>query len=389
MKAAQRQICGLIVVLLFACCVSGLGAKDDPPWRAGSLALSHDGRHLAVLYLLEYEGERHTEYDLEIWLYDLEQHLTPPRFVEFSVSGGTDIQFSPDNKLLAIGNYHQLQVFDVASLKPLLKLTNFESETRADFRWIYFSPDSEYIMAFTDWWARDHDMHVWKIRTGEKASRVDARRGQQWIERPWLSPDWNQFFRWREDGDEAGTIYAFDPETGRGPIQAVLDVGGNGGAAFSPDSALFAISTRYGEVQVFETETWNLKNSEELLESTCDEYLSFAFSHRGSLLATTCVRDDRLVVWDFELGEVLLQVRCFGSAPQFTPDDSHVVVSTRFSGIQVWNVSESFELTVFPGRFPLLHPDGELMIAIGPDGYVWIWNIRLERLQLILPKFAG
>ena len=29
------------------------------------------------------------------------------------------------------------------------------------------------------------------------------------------------------------------------------------------------------------------------------------------------------------------------------------------------------------------------MITIGPDGYVWMWNISLERLQLILPKYAG
>ena len=59
-------------------------------------------------------------------------------------------------------------------------------------------------------------MHVWKIKTGEKVSRVDARRGQQWIERPWLSPDWTQFFLLaREDGDrKSGTIYAFDPEQG-------------------------------------------------------------------------------------------------------------------------------------------------------------------------------
>ena len=31
----------------------------------------------------------------------------------------------------------------------------------------------------------------------------------------------------------------------------------------------------------------------------------------------------------------------------------------------------------------------KLIITIGPDGYVWIWNITLERLQLILPTVRG
>ena len=207
----RARVAGFVIALLIFWGSIGLQADDDSSWSAGKLALSHDGRLLAVQYRLAYEGERFTEYEIEIWLYDLEQPLKPPHFVAIGLSGGDDIKFSPDSKLLAIGNYYNLKVYDVATLEPMLELTNSKPDTPADYRWIYFSPDSKYIMAFTDWWARDLDMHVWKIDTGEQVARVDADRGQQWIERPWLSPDWRHFFRWHAGQDRKSIIYAFDP----------------------------------------------------------------------------------------------------------------------------------------------------------------------------------
>ena len=117
--------------------------------------------------------------------------------------------------------------------------------------------------------------------------------------------------------------------------------------------------------------------------------MSFRFSQGRPLLALTCRDDERLAVWDYASGEVIFEVRTLASAPKFTRDETRLVVNARRAGIQIWTLDDSRETTVYPGGRALLHPDGETMITIGPDGYVWIWNINLERLQLILPKYAG
>ena len=171
------RVAGFVALLCIACSGNWAIADDNQTWYAGNLALSNDGRHLAVVYVLEYDGEGFREYDIELWLYDLEQPLTPPRFVLQGHAGGEEIEFSPDSTLLAIGSYLELRVYDVATLAPVLELTNSKAETPADFRWIYFSPDSQYIMAFTDWWARDLDMHVWKIDTGDASVARRCRAG--------------------------------------------------------------------------------------------------------------------------------------------------------------------------------------------------------------------
>ena len=388
MNVMRRTALAIALLFLFPCFIGLLQAQEKPR-RASGQVLSDDGRYLAVQYTIGFPGENPNEHEHKIWLYDLEQPLKPPYLLQDGEIGGNGIVFSPDNALIAVGSYHGLSIYDMESKQSLLELENTVRDAWVDFRWIYFSPDSAYLMAFSDWWTRDHDMHIWQVATGQLVIVVDALRPQQWIERPWLSPNWKHFFRWHDDGDKAGTIYAFDPETGLGQVVAAIDTYGNGGAKFSPDSSLFAISTTDGEVQLYETETWTLKNSKQLLEFACDEYLSFSFSHSKSLLALTCPLDNKLSVWDYETGDLVFEVKTRGSGPRFSVDDSHLVVDTQFSGVHVWNIEQDFALTVYPGIYSRLHPNREIMISIGPDGYVWIWNIELEQLQFILPMFAG
>ena len=64
---------------------------------------------------LNTRANSHTEYDLEIWLYDLEQPLHRLDLWSLAYLAARSSNSVPDDKLLAIGNYHQLQVFDVAS----------------------------------------------------------------------------------------------------------------------------------------------------------------------------------------------------------------------------------------------------------------------------------
>ncbi len=73
-----------------------------------------------------------------------------------------------------------------------------------------------------------------------------------------------------------------------------------------------------------------------------------------------------------------------------TPDDGVLVAGllgrvSEYSEIIVWDAKDNFEMSVYPGTNPQVHPNGELMATTGPDGRVWIWNIKSKPLLAILP----
>ena len=53
--------------------------------------------------------------------------------------------------------------------------------------------------------------------------------------------------------------------------------------------------------------------------------------------------------------------------------------------ITAWDADNAFEMTIYPGLAPQLHPNGELMATISPDQRVALWNIKSKGLLMILP----
>ena len=65
-------------------------------------------------------------------------------------------------------------------------------------------------------------------------------------------------------------------------------------------------------------------------------------------------------------------------------DGSYLAVSENLE-IAVWNIKSNFEIAEYPGWVAAIHPNGELMVSIGPDGRLWIWNLQIETVLVILP----
>lgn len=388
-----NRISTIAALLLCLVCLQSfysLQAQEDTPRKAWFSTMSIDGRFLAVIY-----GE--DTYDIPgvksgVWIYDLEDLQSLPQYLKEIGDAGGHMEFSPNSKYFAYGTYDWLKIFDTEDMELILDLSSETTPIRSDFGLISFSPDSNYIMSFSDWWTMEHEMSIWRIHSGQRLHVIAAPRRQQWIRYFWLSPDWKYFLDWSDSDSELITIYEFDTEVGIGQPLGSIPKLNYDGTAFSPDSSLFASATLEGVVHVYDTGTWTRTHSAPLYEGACGQYaIRMAFDYKNSSLAAFCGVDRVLSVWDLESNDIVFSADNGVGPPEFTVNGAFLVSGRPFSGvperfdIMVWNQEQDHELARYPGQNPLLHPNSELMATIGPDSRVWIWNIKSKDLLVILP----
>ncbi len=351
--------------------------------------MSENGRYLAIQ-----SGVKGTEYPNaahEIWVYDLENLLLPPRFLGGGIASSARMIFSPNNRYLAVASLPELAIFDIEEGLSILDLQRTSTEPPTDFGRTSFSPDSNYVMTFSDWWFRDSKMSIWNIHTGQQIHAIDAQRGRERVYYTWLSPDWSQLARWSGPSDNAH-IYEFDIENGLGQSLANLTEHGRTGA-FSPDGTLFAVVTAdlfmTGKVKVlvYETDTWALKTSKLTSEPDCGARNRLRFSYNNSLLLLVykCLFEEWTWVWNMATDEPVIEALNYAYTPASFTLNGGFMIGSGESGIAVWNIKSNFEITEYPGRAAAIYPNGELMVSIGPDGRLWIWNLESKQLLVTLP----
>ena len=377
------------LLLYLTCFHYVLQAQESGAWQAISIAMSENGRYLAVQ-----SGVKGSEYPnaaYGIWVYDLENLLLPPRFLAGDIEYSARMIFSPNNRYLAVASNLELSIFDIEEGISILDLQRTSTEPPTNFGWTSFSPDSNYVMSFSDWWFRNSKMSIWNIHTGQRIHAIDAQRGRERVYYTWLSPDWSQLARWSGPSDNAH-IYEFDIENGIGQPLAYLAENGRT-SVFSPDGTLFAVlaadlfTTAKVKVLVYETDTWALKTSKLTSAPDCGAQNRLRFSHNNSLLLLVykCLFDEWTWVWNMATDELVIETLNDAYSPaSFTSNDGFMIGSGE-SGVAVWNINNHFEFTEYPGRAAAIYPNGELMVSIGPDGRLWIWNLALKQLLIILP----
>lgn len=390
----HKQILAIAVWLLSLAWFLHISQAQEqaPSWQAQAIAISDNGRYLAVR-----SGFRGTEVPnatYEIWVYDLDNLLLPPRFLADDIKIGGRMIFSPNNRYLAVEVFHELSIFDIEDGVSILELQRTSTDPPTDFGRTSFSPDSNYVMSFSDWWFKGSTMSIWDIQTGQRIHAIDAQRGRERVFYTWLSPDWKQLARWSGPNTEENQalIYAFDIETGLGHANAFLTENGRTGV-FSPDGTLFAVLTEEtiigGEVKllVYETDTWALITSKLANAHGCGAQNTLRFSHDNSflLLVYRCLFEEWISVWNIATDELVIEAVNYAYTPESFTLNNKFMIGRGESGIAVWNITNNFELAEYPGWSAAIHPDGELMVSIGPDGRLWIWNLELNQLLMVLP----
>ncbi len=391
LKMNNRAYTIAILVCFLACLPYLVQAQERVPWEAVKILMSNAGQHMAVKYgaYVKKEDRDESGYDSGVWIYDLDDLLSPPRYLRGTSFSDTYIAISPDSRYISLAEYERLEIFNLGDNSLILDMQRTATEKPLDLSTISFSADGLSIMFLSDWWAtRDHELSIWDIDTGSRILSIPAERvGQSW-QLPKLSPDWRQFLDWWHP--EGVQLRAFDVQQGLGsPLGVVpIDTIDVRGIAFSPDSSLFGLVIPDGEIKVYRTDTWELSFIQVLGEHSCGGAdVTLAFGHINPWLIYEC---NRLLVWDIETGALLLQTERSGQFRYITQDDGVLVAGllgrvSAYSEIIVWDAKDNFETSVYPGTNPQVHPNGELMATIGPDGKVWIWNIKSKQLLVTLP----
>ncbi len=319
----------------------------------------------------------------------MENILSPPRYLAGSSHIGANLVFSPNDQYLAIGASQGLSIINLENKETVLKLHRMATDIPTDFKWTSFNSDSSHIMAFSDWWTTQYEMSIWELDSAERVRTALARRGRRWTYLTWLSPDWRYLARRWHHFEEGTIVNAFDIERGPGAVLARLP-GNIGSATFSPDGALFVVAVEgltadRVALHVYDTATWSLLKRIETNAGSCEADVTWRFSHDNTYLAFayTCM-STKLSVWHLDTEELVFHSETDFVGARFTSNNKYLVSSGR-SGISVWNIKRKFEHSEYPGSVPRLHPNNELMVAIGPDDRVWIWNIESKKLLVMLP----
>ena len=394
----KRQLTYVVAILFCLAYWAGwLQAQEGAPWKAESIAMSPDGKYLAVKYGAYEDSEERGEsgYDSGVWIYDFGDLASPPRYLRGASIYDTLIAISPDSRYIALAEYQRLEILNIEDNSPILDMQRTASEKPLDLSTISYSVDGKSIMFLSDWWAtRDHELSIWDIDTGSQVLSIPAERaGQSW-QLPKLSPDWRQFLDWwNPDGLQ---INEFDTQQGLGSPLGVVSVDASDvrGIAFSPDSSLFGLVIPDGEIKIYRTDSWELTYIQVLGEYSCgNSDVTLAFGHTNPWLifrchsygcGSQCEWYGGLVVLDFKTGAFLLIQNKAPSFGYITPDDG-LLVGGNSGRISIWDTQNNFELSDYPGKNPQIHPNAELMVTIGPDGRVWLWNIRSKELLGVLP----
>ncbi len=380
---------------ILVCCLAWLPfwiqAQEEVSWEAANILMSNDGQHLAVRYdaYVKNEDGRDEGYESGVWVYGLEDLSSPPRYLRGASFSDTRMVISSDSRYISLAEYQRLEIFNIADNALILDLQRTATEKPLDLSTISFGADGEYIMFLSDYWATwEHEMSIWDIDTESQVLSIPAIRAGQSRQLPKLSPDWRQFLDWwHPDGVQ---VHPFDVQQGLGSPLGVIPVNARDvrGIAFSPDSSLFGLVIPDGEIKIYRTDTWELAYIQVLGEHSCGGAdVTLAFGHISPWLMYQC---DQLLVWDIETGELLLQTEGVGPSILITPDDGFVLAGlfggvSEYFEIIVWDADDNFDMSVYPGTNPRVHPNGELMATSGPDGMVWIWNIKSKELIEVLP----
>ena len=385
----------------FVCCLllmpGWLHALGDEALSAESIAMSPDGKYMAVKYgnHVNDEDRNDSSYDSGIWIYDLDDLLSPPHYLRGAHYYDTLIAISPDSRYISLAEYQQLEIFDLEDYSLLLKMQRTATEKPLDLSTVVFSPDGKSIKFLSDWWATsEHEMSIWDIDTGSRVLSIPAVRAGQSRQLPKLSPDWRQFLDWwHSDGLQ---INELDTRQGLGSPLGIVSINASDvrGIAFSPDSSLFGLVIPDDEIKIFRTDTWELTIIQVLGQYSCgnsDATLAFGHINPWIILSchtfgcgSECEWYGGLLVLDFETGSFLMIQNRAPSFDYITPDDG-LLIGDNSGRISIWDTQNGFELSDYPGTNPQVHPKGELMASIGPDGAVWLWNIKSKELLGVLP----
>lgn len=346
------------------------------------LALSPDRKTLAVA---TYMG---------VWLYGLST-MTPIHLWETERGMSCRLNFSPNGKWLAIGNFDEtLKVWDVDQGKSI---TSIEcAKVRLRLSQVVFSNDSECIATSEP---LTGIVYLWHAETGEQIAEFQADpditvRWQGGVPRPLCFSDDGQLLACPTPADIEGTtdfISVWHVETGEQIAPLRCHTARVYALDFSPCGKYLAA----GDVSGGTLREWDVTAGTQMREFSYPEYrrITPTYSGSGSLLAAG-VHQSTLTVWDVKTDEKLNTFVAHGDVhvlrflTEKSPSGGRLKSALIFATeqeIKVWDMDNprvvaSISREVHYPHFVGFLPDGQTLVSVDSAGTT-CWNVAEKRRQ--------
>jgi WD40 repeat protein len=163
------------------------------------------------------------------------------------------------------------------------------------------------------------------------------------------------------------------------------------GLAVSPGGQLMAVSTKSGQLEI-----WDLVTAKESVSIQVDvrANLCFAFSSNGRSLVVGGGAE--LGLWDTQTHEPVTRLSRIETSPivavTLAPNGESVGVALMSGTVEVWNLAKKSYSTwkAHKGQFVLAFlPDGKALVTAGRDGNLKLWDVATQKPKLSLGRTSN
>ncbi|MEG4272634.1 MULTISPECIES: WD40 domain-containing protein [unclassified Microcoleus] len=283
------------------------------------------------------------------------------------LGSGLSVAFSPDGKLLALGDTNgEIHLWQM----PEVRLLRTSKEYGSIVLSAAFSPDGKtFATGGSNGTIRCWDVSSWSIRQilqGNTSTVLGVA----------FSPDGKML----ASGIGDGTVRFWDWSHGRCLLTLPAHKSQAWSIAFSPQGNILASGGDDGILKLWDVATGQCLK---MFESDCCQIRSVAFSLDGKTVA--CGGHDALIrIWDINTGEVLRI--CSGHSQivvsvAFSPDGQILASCSEDSTVRLWEVASGECLKTLQAHTSRVssvafRPDGKILASTGEDCTVRLWDVR-------------